>query len=130
MQYTEQQLFRLPQNTDPALIGDINYNFTKLDPMLVGSGMKVGLYSQATSAESISLLDTVSTALGKLEYKANEAANVATLNGYVAPPAQGRVTPLYSTDTILEAFTKLMVYINDLERRIDTLETNSISNRT
>lgn len=129
MQYTDQQRFRLPQNTDPALIGDINYNFSKLDPMLVGSGMRVGVYSKATSASPISLLDTVSAALGKLEYKADNAVNVATLDGYVDPPAQGRVTPLADSDTILEAITKLVVYIYDLQRRINSLETNN-GNRT
>lgn len=79
-------------------------------------------YQPATTAQNIAARDTATVAFGKLEYKTNNMAAYGTLTGYVPPPATGRVTPVASTDSINEAFQKLMAYINHLEARVAALE--------
>lgn len=102
-------------------IGQLDYRSTAAD--VFSDRVKISLFYQpATSPASIAARDSVTTAFGKLEYKVDNMAAWGKLNGYVPPPATGRVTPVASTDSINEAFKKLMAYINRLEARVSALE--------
>lgn len=102
-------------------IGQLDYRSTSGD--VFSDRVKISLFYQpATAAQNIMGRDTATVAFGKLEYKTNNMAAYGTLTGYVPPPATGRVTPVASTDSINEAFQKLMAYINYLESRVAALE--------
>lgn len=117
MRYTPNHSFRLPEMSDPASIGDINFNTNKLDTLLLGSALTVGVYPTQLAASQIQGTDKIAQALSKLEYKTDHVSTFATLNGYT-PPTGGRTQPLEATDTVNDAFYKLMVYVLTIQNSL------------
>lgn len=102
-------------------VGQLDYR--SANSIILSDRVQVSLFYQpATTPSNIAARDTVTAALGKLEYKTNNMAAWGTLGGYV-PPRTGEVlVPVASTDSINNAFKKLMAYINYLEARVSALE--------